>query len=145
MSETSQCAEILHVWIKHVAGWCWPLWHSLCQKNVHIPQVTFLPFGLLQCSRAPSKGPVCVNTGSGWVSPGETDVLVPSCVWSKSEWGETKTDKKTGWVKETSQKQRAENNTFIIISGPAVDALELIRSTKPCRNNVCSAGQKEAC
>ena len=44
-------------------------------------------------------------------------------------------------MKETSQKQRTENNTFIIISVPAVDALELIMSTKPCRNKGCDACQ----
>lgn len=45
-------------------------------------------------------------------------------------------------MKETSQKQQSENNTFIIISIPAVDALELIMSTKPCRNKVCDASQR---
>lgn len=127
----------------------WLVWYELAflafclpKLFLYIAQIFFLPIVLLKYFKVPSKGPVCVNTGSSCVSPGETAVRVPSRVWSKSEWRETKTDKKTDWVKEASQTQQAENNTLIIISAPAVDALELIRSTKPCRNKICYAGQR---
>ena len=125
----------------HLCDMNWPLWHSVflnCSCNADL----FPPNRALKYFKVPSKGPVCVNTGSSCVSPGETAVRVPSWVWSKSQWGETKTDKKADWVKETSQTQQAENNTLIIISVPAVDALELIRRTKPRRGKVCYAGRR---
>ena len=125
----------------HLCDMNWPLWHSVflnCSCNADL----FPPNRALKYFKVPSKGPVCVNTGSSCVSPGETAVRVPSWVWSKSQWGETKTDKKADWAKETSQTQQAENNTLIIISVPAVDALELIRRTKPRRGKVCYAGQR---